>query len=128
MREETGEASIVRWALENNADALAEWCELDADGQCSGPLASYFAQAMRLEGTKRGQGRHASGVIISPVPLAAECPMLYDAATGEAVAGFEMNDLEAIGFVKFDVLGLAALDKISGACRTARTGVVGKDD
>jgi DNA polymerase III alpha subunit len=122
-REEDGEASLVRWALENNAEKLADWCGLDGDNRFDGPLAAYFAQAERLEGVAQSRSTHASGVVISPVPVAAECPAVYDDA-GEAVAAFEMNDLEACGFVKFDILGVAALDKIAGACRTLRTGIV----
>jgi DNA polymerase-3 subunit alpha len=60
---------------------LKEWCELKEDGTLKGPLAQYFAQAMRLEGTKKSQGKHAAGVVISPVALADECPMLYDKST-----------------------------------------------
>lgn len=127
MREETGEASIIKWALEHNADELKEYCVLNEDGTLSGPLESYFAQAMRLEGTKRSQGKHAAGVIISPVDLSDECPMLYDKSTERMVAGFEMADMEALGFVKLDVLGVAAYDKVSGAFRTARTGMVGME-
>ena len=68
MREDTGEASIIRWALENNVDKLKEWCYINDEGQLSGPLAKRFEQAMRLEGTKSNQSKHAAGIVISKDP------------------------------------------------------------
>jgi DNA polymerase-3 subunit alpha len=125
MREETGEASIIRWALEHNADALKDYCTQGEDGELSGPLARYFEQAIRLEGTKRSQGKHAAGVIVSPVDLADVCPMVHDRSTDRPIAGLEMGDLESLGLVKLDFLGVLVYDRIGGACRTARTGKVG---
>jgi DNA polymerase-3 subunit alpha len=123
MREAGVEPSIIRWALEHNAKELAPWCE-EKDGQLTGPLAPYFAQAMRLEGVKKSQSKHAAGVIISPTPLADSCPMLFDKSTGRLIAAFEYTDLESMGFVKFDFLGIACLDKLQGALHTVRTGLV----
>jgi DNA polymerase-3 subunit alpha len=114
MRDAHGDASIIRWALENNADGLREWCFLDDKGKLQGEFAPRFKQAIRMEGTKRSKGKHASGIIISPACLSEVCPMVYDSKTKQVVAGLEMNDLEAIGLVKFDILGVAVLDKIMG--------------
>lgn len=118
------EPSIIRWALENNGEELKPWCELKADGSFVGPLAKRFEQAIRLEGTKHSQGKHPAGVIISPVPLSDNCPMVYDKNSGSLIAGMEMNDLEALGYVKFDILGVATLDKISGVQSLLRTGQI----
>lgn len=115
MREETGEASIIKWALENIPDKLKEWCVLNKEGQCEGDLSSVFEQAIRIEGTKVSQGKHAAGIIISPTPLALSCPMVYDKSNDSLIAGMEMGDLEAMGQVKFDILGVAVLDKIMTA-------------
>ena len=122
MREETGEASIIRWALENEAEALKEWCYLDKEGNLQGPLAPRFAQAIRLEGTKRSQGKHAAGVVISSQPLSELCPMVYDKSTKRQYAGLEMTALEKMGLVKFDILGVAVLDKLMGAIDVIRNG------
>jgi DNA polymerase-3 subunit alpha len=122
MREDTGEASILQWALENNAKGLSQWCHIGDSGQLEGPLASEFAQAIRLEGVKRNQGKHAAGVIIAPRPLTECCPMVYDKATDRSICGVEMSDLESMGFVKFDILGVAALDKIQGVVSLLRGG------
>lgn len=112
MKDDTGEASIIRWALENNVDKLKEWCYIDEDGDLAGPLAKRFEQAIRLEGTKSNQSKHAAGVLISNQPLADLCPMVYDTKNKQTIAGMEMQDLEAIGGIKFDILGVAMLDKI----------------
>lgn len=112
MKEETGEASIIRWALENNEDKLKEWCYIDEKGELQGPLAKRFEQAIRLEGTKSNQSKHAAGIAISSEPLHELCPMVYDSKNSQLIAGMEMQDLENIGIIKFDILGVAMLDKI----------------
>ena len=112
MKEETGESSIIRWALENNVDKLKEWCYIDDNGELQGPLAKRFEQAIRLEGTKSNQSKHAAGIAISAYSLNQICPMIYDSKNGQPIAGMEMQDLESIGIIKFDILGIAMLDKI----------------
>ena len=113
MRED-GEASIIRWALENNSKELEHWCYKDANGKLQGSMAKRFEQAIRLEGTNRSQSKHAAGIVIAQEPLNEICPILYDKRTGQNIAGMEMNDLEAMGHVKFDILGIALLDKVHG--------------
>jgi DNA polymerase-3 subunit alpha len=112
MKDDTGEASIIRWSLENNVDKLKEWCYIDNDGGLSGPFAKRFEQAIRLEGTKSNQSKHAAGVVISDTNLEDCCPMVYDSKNGQTIAGMEMQDLESLGIIKFDILGVAMLDKI----------------
>lgn len=122
------EPSIIRWALENTPHLLADWCVIkesadpDAPLELDGPLALDFAQAMRLEGTKHSQGKHASGVIISSVPLADVAPMVLDKVSGQPIVGVDMRDAEEMGLVKFDILGTAVLDKIMNAEEIIRTG------
>ena len=112
MKDDTGEASIIRWALENNIDKLKEWCYISDDETLAGPLAKRFEQAIRLEGTKSNQSKHAAGIVISKDPLKTVCPMIYDSKNKQTIAGMEMQDLEGLGVIKFDILGIAMLDKI----------------
>ena len=112
MKEEYGEASIIRWALENNAAELKDWCYIDENNNLAGPLAKRFEQAIRLEGTKTNQSKHAAGIAINSMPLGEICPMVYDSRNDQLIAGMEMQDLETLGIVKFDILGIAMLDKI----------------
>lgn len=112
MKEDTGEASIIRWALENNVDKLKEWCYINEAGDLAGPLAKRFEQAIRLEGTKANQSKHAAGIVISVDELNTVCPMIYDSKNDQLIAGMEMQDLESLGMIKFDILGVAMLDKV----------------
>lgn len=123
MRDETGEASIIRWALENESDKLKEWCFIDDNNELQGPLAKRFEQAIRLEGTKVNQSKHAAGVVIADSDLSNICPTIYDTKTKTKIAGMEMEDLESIGVVKFDILGVAMLDKIMYVSEYLRKGV-----
>jgi DNA polymerase-3 subunit alpha len=104
--------SIIRWALLNNADDLRDYCHIDDDGELRGDYSEYFQQAIDMEGTFKTQGKHAAGVVISAQPLHEVCPMVNQKSGGEKIAGLEMNDLEALGHVKFDVLGINLLDKL----------------
>jgi DNA polymerase-3 subunit alpha len=122
MKEDTGESSIIRWALENNVDKLKEWCYISDDGSLAGPLAKRFEQAIRLEGTKSNQSKHAAGVVISKESLGSVCPMIYDAKNKQNIAGMEMQDLESLGLIKFDILGVAMLDKIMAVSETLKNG------
>jgi DNA polymerase-3 subunit alpha len=124
MKEATGEASIIRWALENNAKELKQWCFIDDDGNLQGDFAKLFEQAIRIEGTKSHKSKHASGIVISTLCLSEVCPMVYDKKTEQLIAGLEMNDLEAMGIPKFDILGVAILDKIMGVQSLLRTGKI----
>jgi DNA polymerase III subunit alpha len=112
MKEEYGEASIIRWSLENDSNKLQQWCFIDSEGNLDGPLSKRFEQAIRLEGTKCHQSKHAAGVAVSAQNLDEICPMIYDNKTQQTIAGLEMADLESLGVVKFDILGVALLDKI----------------
>jgi DNA polymerase-3 subunit alpha len=128
MKEETGEASIIQWALENNAEALKPWVFIKEDGELDGPLAMDFAQAIRLEGTKRSMGKHASGLIICSETLADIAPMVYDRGSQEMMLGIDMRDGEAMGLVKFDILGLRCLDCLEDCENIIRTGSHRKKD
>lgn len=112
MKEDRGESSIIQWALENTPDKFKDWCQINDDGSISGLFAKRFEQAIRLEGTKSNQSKHAAGIAISAHNLDGICPMVYDSKTGNSIAGMEMQDLESLGIVKFDILGIGMLDKI----------------
>ncbi len=119
---ETGEASIIQWALLHNPEPLKKWAFINDKGEMDGALATEFAQAIRLEGTKRSMGKHASGLIVSVEPLADTVPMVWDKSSEQMIVGVDMRDAEEMGLIKLDILGLRTLDAIAGAVRVARTG------
>ena len=104
--------SIIRWALLNNPDELRDFCFINESDQLDGDFAEFFEQAIRIEGTFKSQGKHAAGVVISREKLKEVCPMVDQKKGSEKIAGLEMVDLESLGHVKFDVLGINLLDKI----------------
>ncbi len=65
--------------------------------------------ARKLEGLTRNVGMHAGGVLIAPGKLTDFCPLYLQPGSHSAVSQFDKNDVEAIGLVKFDFLGLATL-------------------
>ncbi|MCF8210968.1 MAG: DNA polymerase III subunit alpha, partial [Rhodoferax sp.] len=65
--------------------------------------------ARKLEGMTRNVGMHAGGVLIAPGKLTDFCPLYQQPGSGSAVSQFDKDDVEAIGLVKFDFLGLATL-------------------
>ena len=104
--------SIIRWALLNNPDDLRDYCFVNESGKLEGDYSELFQQAIDIEGTFKTQGKHAAGVVISAEELYKVCPMVNPKSGTEKIAGLEMADLEALGHVKFDVLGINLLDKI----------------
>lgn len=113
LLEEMENPSVIRWALENDKNALIDYCWIDDDGKLQGEYAKAFEQAMRMEGIFKTQGKHAAGVVIASDDLQEICPMVKSSRSSEQIAGMEMGDLEAIGCVKFDILGVNLLKKIS---------------
>lgn len=109
---EDEDRSIIMWALINKSKELKDFCYLDEDNNITGEYAEYFKQAIEIEGTFKTQGKHAAGVVISAKPLHTVCPMVKQKVGAEKIAGLEMSDLEALGHVKFDVLGISLLDKL----------------
>jgi len=75
--------------------------------------------AKQLEGLSRHASTHAAGVVISDAPLTEHVP-LYRGSKGETVTQFPMGDIEKIGLIKFDFLGLRTLTVIDHALRLAR--------
>lgn len=109
---EEGSSSIIRWCLENRSKMFAEWCYLDEHGELKGPYADRFALAMHLEGVKAAQSRHAAGVVVSADKVSNNCPMILDTKTQKAIGGLTMNDMEAVGLCKMDILGVTFLSKM----------------
>ncbi|MFO0773470.1 MAG: DNA polymerase III subunit alpha [Nitrospiraceae bacterium] len=72
--------------------------------------------AQSLEGLARHASTHAAGVVISDEPLTNHVP-LYKGTNDEVVTQYSMGDVEKIGLVKFDFLGLKTLTMIHHAVR-----------
>lgn len=73
-----------------------------------------MAMARRLEGVVRNAGKHPGGVVIAPGKLTDFAP-LYRDEEGNLMTQFDKNDVEEVGLVKFDFLGLTTLTIIDRA-------------
>ncbi|MFC4157760.1 DNA polymerase III subunit alpha [Chitinimonas lacunae] len=81
-------------------------------------VAELWALGKKLEGMTRNIGMHAGGVLIAPGKLTDFCP-LYQASGEDAspVSQYDKDDVEQIGLVKFDFLGLRNLTILEMACQ-----------
>ena len=79
--------------------------------------------ARSLEGLARNAGKHAGGVVIAPSQLTDFTPLYCEQGGGALVSQFDKDDVEAVGLVKFDFLGLRTLTIIDWALKTINAGV-----
>lgn len=114
----THTTSVLQWMLEYT-DKLDDYC-IFRDDKYIGEFARYFEQAIRLEGTFKNQGKHAAGLVIAPESTKENCPMVYDKNTDHKIAGLDMDALKKIGFIKFDILGVRALEEIKNVFTTIK--------
>jgi len=76
-----------------------------------------------LEGMARNAGKHAGGVVIAPTALTDFTPLYCEQGSQSTVTQFDKDDVEAVGLVKFDFLGLRTLTIIDHALRTVNAGL-----
>ncbi len=97
-------------------DALAQEPRLRQAAAADPKIGEVIDLAKRLEGLARHASTHAAGVVISDEPLTEHVP-LYRGSKGETVTQYAMGDIEKIGLVKFDFLGLRTLTVIDLAVK-----------
>ncbi len=73
--------------------------------------------ALKLEGLARNVGKHAGGVVIAPSPLTNFSALYCEPGGAGVVTQYDKNDVEAVGLVKFDFLGLRTLTIIDWAVK-----------
>ncbi|MFQ5781364.1 MAG: DNA polymerase III subunit alpha, partial [Nitrospiria bacterium] len=100
-------------------EALIQEPRLTEAAQKDAKIGDLLALAKRLEGLARHASTHAAGVVISDAPLTEHVP-LYRGSKGEIVTQYAMGDIEKIGLVKFDFLGLRTLTVIDHALRLVK--------
>ncbi|CAL4320156.1 DNA polymerase III subunit alpha [Buchnera aphidicola] len=76
-----------------------------------------FNTAKKLEGTIKNVGKHSGGLVISPSKITNFLPIYYDESTNFPMTQFDKNDIENIGLVKFDFLGLKTLTIIQSTLK-----------
>jgi DNA polymerase-3 subunit alpha len=84
-------------------------------------VRDLLAMGTRLEGMSRNAGVHAAGVVIAPGPVTDYAP-LYKSNRDEITTQWTMRDVERVGLLKMDFLGLSTLTLIDDAVKEiART-------
>lgn len=82
-------------------------------------VAELFEFARAIEGLSRHASTHAAGVVIANRPITDYVP-LYRNSNGDITTQYSMKDIEKVGLVKFDVLGLRTLTAIHDALALIR--------
>ncbi|WP_296802721.1 DNA polymerase III subunit alpha [Thiolapillus sp.] len=98
--------------------ALEESEELKQAYQDDEEVTQLIDMALQLEGLTRNAGKHAGGVVIAPGKLTDFTALYCEADGSNLVTQFDKNDVEAVGLVKFDFLGLRTLTIIDWALKT----------
>ena len=101
------------------ADAIRDVPDLKQEYETNPTSKEVIDFASRLEGTIRNHGVHACGVIIAPDDLVKFLP-LEVSAKGPIAAQFPMGQVEELGLLKMDFLGLSNLSVINNALRMVR--------
>jgi DNA polymerase-3 subunit alpha len=111
-------AKLIPFELEMTLDkaleqepALRERYEKEED------VRALIDMARALEGLARSAGKHAAGVVIAPSALTDFMPLYCEQGSKQYVTQYDMKDVESLGLVKFDFLGLRNLTIIDKAVK-----------
>ena len=100
--------------------ALEESDELAQAYKSEDDVRELIDMALSLEGLARNAGKHAGGVVISPSVLTDFAPLYCEQGSQNIVTQFDKDDVEQIGLVKFDFLGLRTLTIIDWAVQNIK--------
>jgi len=98
--------------------ALKDSNELKARYDSEERVSTLIDLSKDLEGLIRNVGTHAGGVVIAPSKISDFCPIYKGSGESDVVVSqFDKDDVEAVGLVKFDFLGLSNLTVIDKAVK-----------
>ena len=98
--------------------ALEDSSELKARYDSEESVSTLIDLSQDLEGIIRNVGTHAGGVVIAPSKISDFCPIYKGADESDVIVSqFDKDDVEAVGLVKFDFLGLSNLTIIDKAVK-----------
>ncbi len=100
--------------------ALSQEPILQSRYQTEPEVSKIINLSKKLEGLVRNVGTHAGGVVIAPAPLHEIAPIYLDTQYSGLVTQFDKDDIEKIGLVKFDFLGLRTLTIIDWALKNVQ--------
>jgi DNA polymerase-3 subunit alpha len=99
------------------ADAIQEEPLLKERMEKEEEVKQLLDLAQQVEGIARNIGMHAGGVLIAPGKLTDFCPLYSQGGDAGVVSQYDKDDVEAVGLVKFDFLGLTTLTILDRAVR-----------
>ncbi|MDO9419525.1 MAG: DNA polymerase III subunit alpha [Herminiimonas sp.] len=99
------------------ADAIKEEPLLAERLENEEEVKQLLELAQKVEGIARNIGMHAGGVLIAPGKLTDFCPLYTQGGDAGVVSQYDKDDVEAVGLVKFDFLGLTTLTILDRAVR-----------
>ena len=91
--------------------------EINSIAESEEGVPELLELASRLEDLTRNVGMHAGGVLIAPGQLTDFCPLYCADSSASVISQFDKDDVESIGLVKFDFLGLRTLTILDWAMR-----------
>ena len=98
-------------------DALKVSKELKSEYKTRDDVKVLIDLAKKIEGLPRGAGTHAAGIVISPTDITDFMPIYSLEDKNELITQFDKDDIESLGLVKFDILGLTTLTIIDEALK-----------
>ena len=103
-------AKLVPYTLGIKIDeALKASKELAKEYKTKDDVRTLIDLAKKIEGLPRGVGTHAAGIVISPTSITDFMPVYSLEDKDELITQYDKDDIESIGLVKFDILGLTTL-------------------
>ncbi|MGQ9660508.1 MAG: DNA polymerase III subunit alpha [Thermochromatium sp.] len=112
-------AKMVPFELGMTLDkALKESEDLKRAYEDDEEVRAILDMARKLEGLTRNAGTHAGGVVIAPTVLTDFVPLYCEPGGENLVTQYDKDDVEQVGLVKFDFLGLRTLTIIKWALKT----------
>jgi len=101
-------------------EARAKEPQINERAEREEEIRELLELAQKLEGLTRNVGMHAGGVLIAPGRLTDFCPLYSAGGADTAVSQFDKDDVEKVGLVKFDFLGLRTLTILAEAVEFVR--------
>ena len=101
-------------------DALKQNKELKKDYESNEEIKNLIDTSKKLEGLPRNVGKHAAGIVVAPNDIDDYIPLYRVEESNELVTQYDKDDIEKLGLVKFDILGLRTLSIIDSTIKTIK--------
>lgn len=113
-------AKLIPMEIGMTLEKALEQEPLLADMTCEEEVDTLLKLALKLEGLTRNVGKHAGGVVIAPSHLTDFTALYCEDGSQQIVAQYDKDDIESIGLIKFDFLGLKTLTIIDLALQNIK--------